>query len=44
MSIQRFAVQGSATVAVAMIARTIVNVPGLEGATGTGMRANITSR
>ena len=40
LSIQRFAVQGSATVAVAMIAGTIVNVPGMEGATG-GMRANI---
>jgi hypothetical protein len=39
LSIQRFAVQGSATVAVAMIAGTIVNVPGLDGA--TGMRANI---
>jgi len=40
LSIQQFAVQGSTTVAVAMIAGTIVNVPGLEGA--TGMRANIT--
>jgi len=39
LSIQQFAVQGSTTVAVAMIAGTIVNVPGLEGATGA--RANI---
>jgi hypothetical protein len=41
LSIQRFEVQGSATVAVAMIAGTIVNVPGQEGTTPTGMRANI---
>jgi hypothetical protein len=39
LSIQRFAVQSSATVAVAMIAGTVVGVPGLDGA--TGMRANI---
>jgi hypothetical protein len=39
LSIQRFAVQGTSTVAVAMIAGTIVNVPGLDPI--SGMRANV---
>lgn len=39
LSIQRFAVQGSATVAVAAIAGAIVSAPGVEAR--TGIRANI---
>jgi hypothetical protein len=39
LSIQRFAAQGSATVAIAAIAGAIVNAPGLDGR--TGIRANV---